>query len=110
MDALQFNRTFFFKRLQQFHTQAVLPGGNEVAAKRLFLNTKQCLDQFFNEVDVISQVRHKNLVKLLGCSVDGPESFLIYEYHLNRSLDLSIFGNSELVSILSYIPPAWTWT
>lgn len=78
-----------------FHIQAVLPGGNEVAAKRLFLNTKQCVDQFFNEVDVISQVRHKNLVKLLGCSVDGPESFLIYEYHSNKSLDLSIFGKSE---------------
>lgn len=75
--------------------KAVLPGGNEVAAKRLFLNTKQCLDQFFNEVDVISQVRHKNLVKLLGCSVDGPESFLIYEYHLNRSLDLSIFADGQ---------------
>ncbi|OEL15791.1 Cysteine-rich receptor-like protein kinase 3 [Dichanthelium oligosanthes] len=71
--------------------KAVLPGGNEVAAKRLFLNTKQCVDQFFNEVDVISQVRHKNLVKLLGCSVDGPESFLIYEYHINRSFDLFIF-------------------
>uniref|UniRef100_A0A0A9HPJ4 Protein kinase domain-containing protein n=1 Tax=Arundo donax TaxID=35708 RepID=A0A0A9HPJ4_ARUDO len=71
--------------------KAVLPGGNEVAAKRLFLNTKQCIDQFFNEVDVISQVRHKNLVKLLGCSVDGPQSFLIYEYHFNRSLDLFIF-------------------
>ncbi|KAL6597874.1 hypothetical protein ACP70R_046679 [Stipagrostis hirtigluma subsp. patula] len=75
--------------------KAVLPGGNEVAAKRLFLNTKQCIDQFFNEVDVISQVRHKNLVKLLGCSVDGPESFLIYEYHFNRSLDLFIFADDQ---------------
>ncbi|XP_062201884.1 cysteine-rich receptor-like protein kinase 2 isoform X3 [Phragmites australis] len=75
--------------------KAVLHGRNEVAAKRLFLNTKQCIDQFFNEVDVISQVRHKNLVKLLGCSVDGPESFLIYEYHSNRSLDLFIFGGDQ---------------
>nr|XP_034594618.1 cysteine-rich receptor-like protein kinase 3 [Setaria viridis] len=75
--------------------KAVLPGGNEVAAKRLFLNTKQCIDQFFNEVDVISQVRHKNLVKLLGCSVDGPESFLVYEYHFHRSLDLFIFADDQ---------------
>jgi len=75
--------------------KAVLPGGNEVAAKRLFLNTKQCVDQFFNEVDVISQVRHKNLVKLLGCSVDGPESFLIYEYHFNKSLDLFIYADDQ---------------
>ncbi|OEL35872.1 hypothetical protein BAE44_0003110 [Dichanthelium oligosanthes] len=38
--------------------KAVLPGGNEVAVKRLFLNTKQCIDQFFNE-DVISQLMTK---------------------------------------------------
>ncbi|TVU34106.1 hypothetical protein EJB05_15934, partial [Eragrostis curvula] len=75
--------------------KAVLAGGDEVAAKRLFLNTKQCIDQFFNEVDVISQMRHKNLVKLLGCSVDGPESFLIYEYHFNRSLDLFLFAEDQ---------------
>lgn len=81
--------------------QAVLPGGNEVAAKRLFLNTKQCINQFFNEVDVISQVRHKNSVKLLGCSVDGPESFLIFEYHYRR-LDLFIFGKYK-----AHFIPVW---
>lgn len=72
--------------------QAVLSDGKEVAVKRLFLNTKQWVDQFSNEVYLINQVRHKNLVKLLGCSVDGPESLLVYEYCSNRSLDLFIFG------------------
>ena len=66
--------------------------GREVAVKRLFLNTRQWTDQFFNEVHLINQVRHKNLVKLLGCSVDGPESLLVYEYYPNRSLDHFIFG------------------
>jgi hypothetical protein len=53
---------------------------------------------------VISQVRHKNLVKLLGCSVDGPESFLIYEYHFNKSLDLFIYGkfNTHFILDSSY--------
>ncbi|OAY77969.1 Cysteine-rich receptor-like protein kinase 2 [Ananas comosus] len=71
--------------------KAVHPDGKEVAVKRLFLNTRQWVDQFFNEVNLISQVRHKNLVKLLGCSVDGPESLLVYEYYANRSLDLFLF-------------------
>lgn len=71
--------------------KAVLSGGKEVAVKRLFLNTKQWVDQFLNEVHLINRVRHKNLVKLLGCSVDGPESLLVYEYYCNRSLDLLIF-------------------
>jgi hypothetical protein len=59
------------------------------------------MDQLFNEVDVISQVRHKSLVKLLGCSMDGPESFLIYEYHFNRSLDLFIFGKFKFTAFIS---------
>ncbi|KAJ3678315.1 hypothetical protein LUZ60_002118 [Juncus effusus] len=76
-----------------FH--AVLSDRKEVAVKQLFLNTRQWAHQFFNEVDLISQVRHKNLVKLLGCSMDGPESLLIYEYYPNRSLDLFLFDSSE---------------
>ncbi|XP_008676391.1 cysteine-rich receptor-like protein kinase 2 [Zea mays] len=75
--------------------KAVLMDGKEVAVKRLFLNTRQWADQFFNEVDLISQVRHKNLVKLLGCSMNGPESLLVYEYYFNKSLDLFLFGTSH---------------
>lgn len=75
--------------------KAALSDGKEVAVKRLFLNTRQWVDQFFNEVNLINQVRHKNLAKLLGCSVDGPESLLLYEYYHNRSLDLFIFGENR---------------
>ncbi|PAN30443.1 hypothetical protein PAHAL_5G282400 [Panicum hallii] len=75
--------------------KAVLLDGKEVAVKRLFLNTRQWVDQFFNEVDLISQVRHKNLVRLLGCSMNGPESLLVYEYYFNKSLDLFFFDTSR---------------
>jgi serine/threonine protein kinase len=75
--------------------QGVLPDGREIAVKRLFLNTRQWTDQFFNEVKLVSQVQHKNLVKLLGCSVEGPESLLVYEYLCNTSLDHYLFGNNS---------------
>ncbi|KAF8725766.1 hypothetical protein HU200_020319 [Digitaria exilis] len=71
--------------------KGVLPDGREVAVKRLFFNTRQWADQFFNEVKLVSQVQHKNLVKLLGCSVEGPESLLVYEYLCNTSLDHYLF-------------------
>ncbi|KAH7686230.1 Non-specific serine/threonine protein kinase protein [Dioscorea alata] len=74
--------------------KAVLSDNKEVAVKRLLLNTRQWIDQFFNEVNLVNQVRHKNLVKLLGFSVDGPESLLLYEYFANRSLDLFIFDTT----------------
>ncbi|KAM0984164.1 hypothetical protein PS2_011369 [Malus domestica] len=66
--------------------KGVLPGGNVVAIKRLFFNTRQWVDHFFNEVNLISGIHHKNLLKLLGCSITGPESLLVYEYVPNQSL------------------------
>ncbi|TVU18046.1 hypothetical protein EJB05_34113, partial [Eragrostis curvula] len=71
--------------------KGVMPDGREIAVKRLFFNTRQWADQFFNEVRLVSQVQHKNLVKLLGCSVEGPESLLVYEYLCNTSLDHYLF-------------------
>ncbi|KAL4202901.1 hypothetical protein AMTRI_Chr02g265820 [Amborella trichopoda] len=71
--------------------KGVLSDGRVVAVKRLFFNTRQWVDQFFNEVNLISRVQHKNLVKLLGCSVEGPESLLVYEYLSNSSLDRFLF-------------------
>jgi len=45
-------------------------------------------------VNLISRVQHKNLVKLLGFSVDGIDRLLVYEYLPNKSLDRFLFkGN-----------------
>ncbi|XP_062158756.1 cysteine-rich receptor-like protein kinase 3 [Alnus glutinosa] len=66
--------------------KGVLPDGQVVAIKRLFFNTRQWVDHFFNEVNLISGINHKNLVKLLGCSITGPESLLVYEFVPNQSL------------------------
>ncbi|KAL3748198.1 hypothetical protein ACJRO7_009434 [Eucalyptus globulus] len=72
-----------------------LPNGKVVAVKRLVFNTLQWVDNFFNEVNLINGIRHKNLVKLLGCSIEGPESLLIYEYLPNGSLDQVLFSDNE---------------
>ncbi|XP_071927183.1 cysteine-rich receptor-like protein kinase 3 isoform X3 [Coffea arabica] len=71
--------------------KGVLPNGQAVAVKRLFFNTTQWVDHFFNEVNLISGIQHKNLVQLLGCSITGPESLLVYEYVPNGSLHDHIF-------------------
>ena len=72
--------------------QGVLPDGREIAVKRLFAKGEDCVSEFFNEVDLISRVQHKNLIKLLGCSVDGSDKLLVYEYLPNKSLDHFLFG------------------
>lgn len=73
--------------------KGVLQDGREIAVKRLFINTTQWVDQFFNEVSLINRVQHRNLVKILGCSVEGPESLLVYEYLSNTSLDHFLFDS-----------------
>ncbi|XXG84034.1 hypothetical protein AAC387_Pa10g1648 [Persea americana] len=75
--------------------KGVLPDGRTVAIKRLFFNTRQWVDDFFNEVNLVSGVYHKNLVQLLGCSITGPESLLVYEYIPNESLQHHLFGKTR---------------
>ncbi|XP_030545082.1 cysteine-rich receptor-like protein kinase 2 isoform X2 [Rhodamnia argentea] len=71
--------------------KGVLPDGREIAVKRLFFNNRHRAADFYNEVNIISSVEHKNLVRLLGCSCSGPESLLVYEFLPNKSLDRFIF-------------------
>ncbi|XP_015957119.1 cysteine-rich receptor-like protein kinase 2 isoform X1 [Arachis duranensis] len=71
--------------------RGVLPDGREIAIKRLYFNNRHRAADFYNEVNIISSVEHKNLVRLLGCSCSGPESLLVYEFLPNKSLDQFIF-------------------
>lgn len=81
--------------------KGTLSNGKTVAVKRLFFSTRQWVDEFFNEVNLISGIEHKNLVKLLGCSIEGPESLLVYEYVPNQSLEVCLFGVFVIVLSLS---------
>ncbi|KAA8548130.1 hypothetical protein F0562_004609 [Nyssa sinensis] len=47
-------------------------------------------------------MQHKNLVKLLGCSIEGPESLLVYEYVPNKSLDQFLFDKTK-IQILNWM-------
>ncbi len=65
--------------------------GTTVAVKHL-TKSQQGVDDFLNEVIVITGVRHRNLVKLKGCCVHGTQRFLVFDYMENSNLAEALWG------------------
>ncbi|THG10420.1 hypothetical protein TEA_025191 [Camellia sinensis var. sinensis] len=91
-----------------------------VAVKKISRGSKQGKKEYITEVKTISQLRHRNLVQLMGWCHDKGEFLLVYEFMPNGSLDAHLFGKKSpltwalrhkialgLASALLYLHEEW---
>ncbi|MBA0879549.1 hypothetical protein Goshw_014085, partial [Gossypium schwendimanii] len=69
-----------------------------VAVKRISKASKQGIKEYASEVKIISRLRHKNLVKLIGWCHEKRELLLVYEFMANGSLDSHLFKGKSLLN------------
>ncbi|KAL8116962.1 cysteine-rich receptor-like protein kinase 2 [Apium graveolens] len=75
--------------------KGIIANGNIVAVKKLAVVTSKEKTDFESEVRLISNVHHRNILRLLGCSGKGPVQLLVYEFMENGSLDTFLYGDKR---------------
>jgi len=69
-----------------------------VAVKRVSKQSKQGIKEYASEVKIISRLRHRNLVQLIGWCHERGELLLVYEFMPNGSLDSHLFTEESLLT------------
>lgn len=68
-----------------------------VAVKKISRGSQQGRKEYVSEITVISQLRHRNLVKLIGWCHENKELLMVYEFMPNGSLDAHLFGKKPSI-------------
>ncbi|KAL8499834.1 hypothetical protein ACS0TY_019721 [Phlomoides rotata] len=82
--------------------KGMLPCGRIVAVKKLEGMDESDIDTFINEVVILSQINHRNIVKLLGCCLDTEVLLLVHEFVPNGTLFQHIHDQND-----EYFPLSW---
>ncbi|XP_021753204.1 LEAF RUST 10 DISEASE-RESISTANCE LOCUS RECEPTOR-LIKE PROTEIN KINASE-like 1.2 [Chenopodium quinoa] len=80
-----------------------LKDGREVAVKRLYEKNYKILEQFINEIQILTRLRNNNLVLLHGCtSHHSRELLLVYEYVENGTVADHLYGENTKSGFLPW--------
>ncbi|KAG8496570.1 hypothetical protein CXB51_007683 [Gossypium anomalum] len=81
--------------------KGLLPDGHSVTIKKSLIGNQSQVQPFVNKVIVLSQINHRNVVKLLGCCLETQVPLLVYEYVRNGTL-FDYLHNATHTSIISW--------
>lgn len=87
-----------FMSLRNFG-QGILVNNVVVAVKQLFQETNKGRDDFVNEVLLIANLQHRNLVTLKGYCLHGKQTLLVYEYVDNCDLHKLLLSKPQFSRI-----------
>nr|XP_043635156.1 L-type lectin-domain containing receptor kinase IX.1-like [Erigeron canadensis] len=71
--------------------------GIVVAVKKIAQGSRQGKKEYITEVKIISSLRHRNLVRLIGWCHDQTQFLLVYEFMPNGSLDSHLFAHKSRI-------------